>query len=58
MCKLLPEKIKVKTTFCGNLIMGGIADMKLLTILEVKGYSGYVESLRMLKYFGVKHQEV
>lgn len=37
MCKLLPEKIKVKTTFCGNLIMGGIADMKLLTILEVKG---------------------
>lgn len=40
--------------------MGWTADtMKLLlTVLDVKGYSGYMESLRMLKYFGVKHHEV
>lgn len=53
MCKPLLEKIKVKTTFCGNLIMDCIADIMklLLTVLDVKGYSAYVESLRMLKIF-------
>lgn len=39
MGKPLLEKIKVKTTFCGNLIMGWTADIMklLLTILDVKG---------------------
>lgn len=57
MCKLLPEKIS-QNNILWKFNYGRDSRYYEIIILDVKGYSGYVESLRMLKYFGVKHQEV